>query len=100
MLIGNTTKRPNIESVRRIKKALRTVLDLPEDAVITVSQLTCLEQDCAPLETVIGLLRSGEPQLQHKIHKATDSIVTDDLVLVCKSWGFESFISDFEPFFT
>lgn len=100
MLIGNSTKRPNIESVRRIKKALRTVLDLPEDTVMTVSQLACLEQDCAPLETVIGLLRSGEPQLQYKIHKATDAVESGDLALASAVWGYDTQRSAFEPFFT
>ena len=99
-MIGNSTKRPKIESVRRIKKALRTVLDLPEDAVITVTQLACLEQGCAPLETVIGLLRSGEPQLQYKIHKATDSVGADDLALVSKAWGFDINSSAVETFYT
>ena len=73
--------------MRRIKGALRQALALPEDAMITVSQLACLEEDCAPVETVIGLLRAGEPQLQHKIHKATEDIQSVDLFRVCEAWG-------------
>ena len=74
MLIGNNSKRPNLQVVRRLKLALRDVLGLSEDALITVTQLACLEEDCAPLETVFGLLRSGSPQLQHKIHKETEAV--------------------------
>ena len=99
MLIGRSTKRPKLETVRRIKNALRTVLDLPEDAIITVTQLACLEQGCAPLETVVGLLRSGEPQLQYKFHKETDAIDSIDLVRVSVAWGFETQSAAFEPFF-
>ncbi len=99
MLIGKSTNRPNIETVRRIKGALRTVLALPEDAVITVSQLACLEQGCAPVETVIGLLRPGAPQLQHKIHKEIEGLNSRDLKLVSSVWGFEVKKSAFEPFF-
>ena len=88
MLIGSSAKRPNLEAVRRIKRVLRKTLDLPEDAMITVTQLACLEEDCAPLETVIGLLRSGEPQLQQKVHKETDAVDVTDLAQVCESWGF------------
>ena len=88
MLIGNANKRPNIKAVRRIKQVLHEALELPEDAMITVSQLACLEDDCAPLETVIGLLRPGTPQLQQKIHKETDAINVLDLVQVCEAWGF------------
>ena len=89
MLIGKPSKKPSLESVRRIKHVLTEVLQLPEEAMITVSQLACMEEDCAPLETVIGLLRPGLPQLQHKVHKAVEDIVPKDLVSVCAKWGFE-----------
>ena len=98
MLIGSSSKRPNLEKVRSIKQALRTVLQLPEDTVVTVTQLACLEQGCAPLETVIGLLRAGEPQLQFKIHKATDLIESEDLALASGAWDFEVQASAFQPF--
>ena len=66
MLIGNSSKRPSLKAVRRIKRVLSEVLDLPEDALITVTQLACLEEDCAPLETAIGLLRPGAPSFNRK----------------------------------
>ena len=87
MLIGNTAKRPSLHAVRKLKRVLGEALDLPEGAMVTVTQLACLEADCAPLETVIGLLRPGTAQLQHKVHKATDAIDACDLVEVCQSWG-------------
>ena len=62
-------------------------MGLPEDALITVAQLTCLEQGCSPLETVIGLLGPDQGQLQHKIHKPTDEIDANDLAEVCAAWG-------------
>lgn len=90
MLIGTSRPRPDIQQIRRIKAALRQALDLPEDATVTVTELSCLEEGCAPIETVLGLLRSGEPQVQHKLHKPTSSIDADDLTRVCEAWGFES----------
>ena len=90
MLIGNSSKRPNLEAVRRIKRALREALELPDEALVTVTQLACLEEECAPLETVIGLLRPGTPQLQHKVHKGTDAVGAEDLLEVCQSWGFSA----------
>ena len=65
MLIGNGSRRPNLKVIQRIKSTLHEALDLPEEAIITVTQLACLEEDCAPLETVIGLLQAKSPQLQH-----------------------------------
>lgn len=88
MLIGTTSKKPTLETVRRIKRTLRAALELPEDALVTVTQLACLEEDCAPLETVLGLLRPQTPQLQHKVHKPTEAVNAEDLVQVCDAWGF------------
>jgi hypothetical protein len=97
MLIGSGSKKPNLDAVRRIKRSLHVALDLPEDALVTVAQLACLEEDCAPLETVIGLLRPDAPQLQHKVHKPTDAVDAEDLMEVCEAWGFSVSISLFNP---
>ena len=99
MLIGNASKKPSLQQVRRIKKTLGQVLELPEGVLITVTQLACLEENCAPLETVIGLLRPNEPQLQYKIHKATDDVAAKDLILVCKAWGYHLTQTSVEAYF-
>ena len=97
MLIGNSSKRPNLEKVRRIKSVLYEVLQLPDDSVVTVSELACLEEACAPFETVIGLLRPGKPQCQHKVHKAVEDINAQDIVQVCTVWGFDVQKTNIEP---
>ena len=99
MLIGGSSKKPNLETVRRIKRALREGLQLSEETILMVTELACLEEDCAPVETVIGLLRPEMPQLQHKVHKAIEALDVDDLVKVCAAWGVEVRPSVFEPFF-
>ncbi len=99
MLIGSSAKKPNLTALRRIKYTLREVLELDEDSVVTVTQLACLESDCAPLETVFGLLRPGTPQLQHKVHKATNDIHAEDLLQVCKAWGYNINKTVIEPLF-
>ena len=50
------------------------------------------------METAIGLLRDGHPQIQHKIHKPTNSLDINDLIEVCKVWGFDSRNMAFVPF--
>ena len=89
MLIGSSSKSPNIQTIRRIKQTLHEVLNLSDDATITVAELACLEEDCAPVETVFGLLRPDAPQVQHKVHKPTDGIDAQDLIEVCTEWGFD-----------
>ena len=100
MLIGKSSKRPNLAKVRQIKRALLEVLPLPADTLVMVTELACIEEGCAPLETVIALLRPGEPQVQHKLHKAIAEIEIADIVLVSMNWGFDIQPSAFEPFFT
>lgn len=95
MLIGMSRPRPDLERVRRIKETLREALSLSEDDAVTVTELACLEEGCPPIETVIGLLRPGVPQLQHKFHKPTASIDAQDLSEVCKAWGFDAHIAAF-----
>lgn len=97
MLIGNSPRRPNLEQIRRIKSVLRDALNLSEDATVTVAELACLEEGCAPIETVIGLLRPDEPQPQHRLHRSTDDLDAQDIVEVCRAWGFEVQIPALAP---
>ena len=87
MLIGLSSNKPSLQSVRRIKRTLHGALVLSDEAIITVTQLACLEEECAPLETVFGLLQPEHAQQQYKIHKATDAIDIEDLLKVCQAWG-------------
>ena len=97
MLIGTSPRNPNLERVRRIKKALREALSLSDDMTVTVTELACLEEGCAPVETVIGLLRPAAPQLQCKLHKPMDAVDAKDLAQVCTAWGFDASIPVLAP---
>ena len=89
MLISTSPRHPNVERARRIKKALREALRLSDDMTVTVTELACLEEGCAPVETAIGVLRPDAPQLQCKLHKPMDAVDAEDLVQVCTAWGFD-----------
>ena len=56
---------------------------------VVVTELACLEEGCAPVETVIGLLRPDAPQLQYKLYKPMGAVDAKDLVQVCTAWGFD-----------
>jgi hypothetical protein len=98
MLIGKGSRRPNLKRIRSIKEALQTALSLSNETTITVTELTCLEEGCAPIETVVALLKPNAPTLQHKIHKSTDAIEVDDLMKICRVWGFDVQAILFESF--
>ena len=89
MLFSKSPRYPNRERARLIKKALREVLSLSDDMTVTVTELACLEEGCAPVETAIGLLRPDAPPLQCKLHKSMDVVDAEDLVQVCAAWGFD-----------
>ncbi len=89
MSLNTSPRRPSRERVRHIKEALRAALSLPDGTTVTVTELACLEEGCAPIETVVALLRPDAPPLQHKLHKPTDAVDAEDLVQVCKAWGFD-----------
>ncbi len=97
MLINTTPRSPNRERVRQVKEALRAALSLPDGATVTVTELACREEGCPPIETVVALLRPDGPPLQHKLHKTTDAVDAEDLVQVCKAWGFDVQISILTP---
>ena len=97
MLISTSPRHPNLERARRIKKALREALGLSDDMTVTVTELACLEEGCAPVETAIGLLRPDAPQLQCKLHKPMDAVDAEDLVHVCTAWGFDVEIPALAP---
>ena len=99
MLIGNAGNKPDLRNIRRIKATLKAVLNLSDEATITVSQIACLEVDCAPLETVIGLLRPNAPQRQFKVYKETNAVDARDLMKVCQSWGTDIQLSVIETSF-
>ena len=98
MLIGAQSNKPSLETVRRIKRALRQALALSEDVTLTVTELACLEEGCSPVETAFGLLRPGAAALQTRRHKPMEAIDAEDLVQVSSAWGFEINVSDFESF--
>ena len=99
MLIGTSPRTPNLERIRRIKQALREALSLSDDMTVTATELACLEEGCAPVETVIGLLRPDAPQLQHKLHKPMDAVDAKDLAQVCTAWGFDVKLPMLTPLF-
>ena len=88
MLIGEKKKKPNLARLQKIKKLLSEILDLPATSTITVNQLSCYEEGCPPIETVVALLRPRLPTLQHKVHKPIDQLQVNDLVKMCEGWGF------------
>ena len=89
--------KPDRQRLRWLKESLQLALGLSGDEVITVSELNCLEEGCAPLEIVVGLLRGDGSQLQHKLHKPLAEVTDADLLLICRTWGLRP-LEEIQPF--
>ncbi|MEH7840057.1 hypothetical protein V7796_31475 [Rhizobium laguerreae] len=67
-----------ISSARAIKSWARKLLLLPDEAVVSVSELACHVPGCPPKEIVI-LVMQGTETVQASIHKPMREVTEDDV---------------------
>lgn len=75
------------EAIDRIKRVARTSLALPEDAGVSVSELSCREPGCPDTETVVAILRAGEAPQVYRFHKPIVEVEDSDLLEAFASSG-------------
>jgi len=66
-------------TARQIKDWVRELLAPGDDVTILVSELSCSEPGCPPIETVIALFRGGENPTKYTIHRASVDVTRDDV---------------------
>ncbi len=71
------TSTVNPLKTKQIKEWLHQTLQLDEEISISLSQLSCTEPGCPPIETVIAIMTS--PVQQYKIHKSIEDIQYTDI---------------------
>lgn len=64
---------------RAVKAWTRSALRLHEDVSVLVSELTCTEPGCPPLETVIAVLEEGGVHRQFKVHRALADLSEEEV---------------------
>jgi len=67
-----------INSARAIKSWVRKLLTLPDEAVVSVSELACHVPGCPPKETVI-LVMQGTETVQASVRKSMKGVTEDDI---------------------
>ncbi len=65
--------------IRSIKGWVADVLAPPADAVVMVSELTCSEPGCPPVETVIALMHGPGETIRHKVHRPIVEVTREDI---------------------
>lgn len=68
--------------LQQLKAWIYETLSLDESVPVSVSQLTCTEPGCPPLETVIAVMT--QPPQTYKIHQPAVEITQDNLVQALK----------------
>lgn len=73
-----------VGKARNIKAWTREAFGLPDDAVVSVNELSCHVPGCPPKETVV-LMMFADRTVQVSIHKSMVEINKEDLVAASNS---------------
>jgi hypothetical protein len=90
MLSFDQTHRIRSERREEICTWVQEILCLTEQDRVVVTQLTCTEPNCPPLETVIAVFSEGNPSRQWKVHKPADDLLheeVDSLLRLGTGWS-------------
>ena len=79
-------KKNPLKSARsqEIKAKLTALLELSDDATVMVTELTCRDEDCPEVETVIAVFRPGLAKLQASLHCSIDEITEEEIERFCR----------------
>ena len=78
MTIALDRSRPTPKDLARVRRWASELLDLGDDNVLVVTELTSEETGSAAVETVIAVL--GPKEQRHAIDKAARDVCHDDVV--------------------
>jgi hypothetical protein len=67
------------DAVLELTLQVRAMLDIDDDAVVSISEHDCGDPECGGLQTVILVLRPDQPTTAVKIAKPSESVTRDDL---------------------
>jgi hypothetical protein len=69
----------NAAKTRQIKEWAREIFVLGDEVTVLVSELTCREPGCPPVETVIALLRGRDDATKYTIHRPAAEVTREDV---------------------
>jgi hypothetical protein len=78
-MFGQPPDERRTAAIRSLKARARALFEAGADDVIVVSELACSEPGCPPIETVVALLRAGQPPRQVKLHQPAVEVTDEDL---------------------
>ena len=69
------------DAAAQVKRQVREVLDLPDNAVIAVNEILCADPACPGTETVILVMKPGEKTRAFKVQMALAELTPEALAL-------------------
>lgn len=79
MLPFDQTHRIRSEQREEICNWVHEVLSLTDQDRVVVTQLSCAEPGCPPLETIIAVFSEGNPSRQWKVHKPANDLLREEV---------------------
>ena len=84
---ANATGSDGAATARRIKEWVRELLAPGDDITILVSELSCSEPGCPPIETVIALFQGRDSTTKFKIHRPSAEVTREDIARLAQERG-------------
>jgi hypothetical protein len=82
LLFGGGAVKGNTVTVAKVKEWVRERCQLPDDAVVMVTELRCAEPGCPPIETVIAILGAPGGRRQFRIHQEVADVTLEDIAAI------------------
>jgi nitrate reductase delta subunit len=79
MLPSPTRSREHLVAIGRVKNWTRKRFSLPDEAVVTVSEVRCALPGCPPVETIVAFWTEGAVRHRLKLFKPVAEVSDDDL---------------------
>jgi hypothetical protein len=74
-------------TARQIKEWVRELFATGDDVTILVSELSCSEPGCPPIETVIALFQGRDSTTKFKIHRPSAEVTREDIARLAQGRG-------------
>lgn len=77
---GQTASTERRDATRALAEMTRRLLDLEEEATVSVSEIACGDPACGGAETVVLVMRPGKPTQAAKVLMPVARVTEDDLL--------------------
>jgi hypothetical protein len=74
-----------MRQTQRIKRRIIELLELNDDTTVMVTELTCQDEDCPEVETVVAIFHPGAAEIKSTLHSSVEEISEEDIQNLCQS---------------